>query len=109
MPSLGMNRPSVNKSILNKLNQIKRGNGYQQLVKCPPSCLIHVCHNSFKKGIAKYGYIVEELCLNLYYVFKTSSHWCQDLSEVEESPGHEELILLHNVQHTLVSLTPPLE
>ena len=32
---LGMDGPNVNKSILNKLNAIKKGKGYQQLVICP--------------------------------------------------------------------------
>ena len=56
MFSLGMDGPNVNKSILNKINEIKKEKGHQQLVKCPLSCLIPVCHNSFKKGIAKYGF-----------------------------------------------------
>ena len=43
MLSLGMDRLNVNKSILNKVNELKKEKGYQQLVKCPPSCLIHVC------------------------------------------------------------------
>ena len=51
MLSLGMDGPNVKKSILNKINEIKKEKGYQQLVKCPPSCLIHVCHNSFKKEL----------------------------------------------------------
>ena len=66
----GMDGPNMNNSILIKLNEIKKEKGYQLLVKCPPSSLIHVCHNRFKKGFAKYGYTVEELCLNLYYSFK---------------------------------------
>ena len=73
MPSLTMDGPDVSKCILIKLNQVKKKKGYQQLVKCPPICLIHVCHNSLKKGISKYGCKIEELCLNLYY-FKRSSH-----------------------------------
>ena len=32
---LGMDGPNVNKSILNKINEIKKEKGYQQLVKCP--------------------------------------------------------------------------
>ena len=35
MLSLGMDGPNVNKSILNKLNAIKKEKGYQQLVICP--------------------------------------------------------------------------
>ena len=62
MLSLGMDGPNVNKSIMDKINETKKEKGYQQLVKCPLSCLIHVCHKSFKKVVAKYGYNTEELC-----------------------------------------------
>ena len=59
MVSLGMDGPNVNKSIMVKLNQVKTEKGFQPLVKCPPSCLIHVCQNSFQKGLAKCGYNAE--------------------------------------------------
>ena len=62
----------VNKSIRYKLNDIKQEKGLPKLVMCPPSCLIHVCHNSFRKGLAQFGQNAEELCLNLYYFFKKS-------------------------------------
>ena len=61
MVSLGMDSPNVNKSIVEKLNQVKREEAFQPLVKCPPTCLIHVCHNSFQKGLVKYGKNAEEL------------------------------------------------
>ena len=49
MLSFGMDGPYVNKSILSKLNTVKKDEGWKQLVSCPTSCLIHVCHNSFRK------------------------------------------------------------
>ena len=75
MLSLGMDGPNVNKSIMHKINQVKKEKGYQPSVKCPPSCPIHICHNSFQKGMAQYGYSAEELCLILYYFFKSSCRW----------------------------------
>ena len=53
MVSLGMDGPNVNISIMEKLNEIKRERGFQQLVKCPPSCLIHIYHSSFCRGLEK--------------------------------------------------------
>ena len=73
MLSPQINGPNVNKSIMHKISQVKKEKGYQPLVKCQPSCPIHMCHNSFQKGMAQYGYNVEELCLNLYSLFKRSS------------------------------------
>ena len=65
MFSLGMEEPNVNRSIMHKINHVKKEKGYQPLVKCLPSCPIHICHNSFQKGMAQYGYNDEELCLTL--------------------------------------------
>ena len=73
MLSLGMDRPIVKESIMHKTNQVKKKKGYQPLVKCPPSCLIYIFHNSFQKGMSWYGYNAEELCLNVYYFLKRSS------------------------------------
>ena len=71
--SLGIDGPIVNKSIMHKINQVKKEKGYQPLVKYPLSWSIHICHNSFQKGMTQDGYNAEELCLNLYYFFKRSS------------------------------------
>ena len=58
MLSFGMDGPNVNKSILAKMNQLKnqlkKEKGYPELVQSPRSCLIHVCHNSFRAGLKKY-------------------------------------------------------
>ena len=69
--SLGMDGPNVNKSILGKWMKIRR-KVFKPLARCPVSCLIHVCHNSFCKGVKQYGDNVEELCMNLYYFFKNN-------------------------------------
>ena len=66
MLSLGMDGPNVNKSVLNKLNKIKTQKGFKELISCPTSCLIHVCHNSFRKGLSKYGINAEKLCISLF-------------------------------------------
>ena len=72
MVSLEMDGPIVNKSIIEKLNQVKRVKGFQLLVKCPPSCLIHVCHNNCQKRcVSIYGissrrtHAEERICLKL--------------------------------------------
>ena len=49
MLSLGIDGPNVNKYIMHKINQVKKENDFQPLVKCPCSCPIHICHNSFRK------------------------------------------------------------
>ena len=99
MLSLGMDGPNVNKSILNKLNKIKKGKGFPEIVSLPTSCLIHVCHNSFRKGILKYGFGVEELCMNPFYFFSKTSCMQSDLFEIEQSLGLEELVMLSHVQN----------
>ena len=92
-----MDGQNVKKSLMDKLNQLKRDKGYQQLVNCPPSCLIHVCHNSFHQGIQQYGLNAEDLCQNLYYFFKKSSCRREDLLEIKESLSLDELVLLCHI------------
>ena len=98
MLSLGMDGPNVNKSILNKLNKIKTQEGFKELISCPTSCLIHVRHNSFRKGLLKYGINAEKLCISLFYFFSKSSCRHAYLLEKEELLGLEELVLRHHVQ-----------
>ena len=98
MLSLGMDEPNVNKSILAKMNQLKKEKGYPELVQSPRSCLIHVCHNSFRAGLKKYGSDAEELCLNLYYFISKSPARREDFLVIEEALGLDELVLLRHVQ-----------
>ena len=109
MVSLGMDGPNVNKSIRNILNKIKQEKGFLKLVMCPPSCLIHVCHNSFKKDLTQFGHNVEEMCLNLYYFFKKTPCRKSVLFNIEESLGLDELVVLHHVQSHWLSLVPALQ
>ena len=92
--SLGMDGPSVNKSILGKLDERKKEKGFKPLARCPVSCLINVCHNSFCKGVKQYGDNAEELSMNLYYFFKNNPCSREDLFEIEETLELEELVLL---------------
>ena len=109
MLSLGMDGPNVNKSILSKLNTVKKDKGWKQLVSCPTSCLIHVCHNSFRKGLLKYGFNAEKLCINLFYFFNKTSARQKDLFDIEQSLGLEKLVLQHHVQSRWLSLVPALQ
>ena len=109
MLSLGMDGPNVNKSILAKMNQLKKEKGYPELVQSPRSCLIHVCHNSFQAGLKKYGSDAEELCLNLYYFISKSPARREDLLVIEEALGLDELVLLRHVQSRWLSLVPALQ
>ena len=105
MLSLGMDGLNVNKSVLNKF---KTQRGFKKLISCPTSCLIHVCHNSFRKGLSKYGINAEKLCISLFYFFSKSSCRHVDLFEMEESLGLEELVLWCHIQSQWLSLVPAL-
>ena len=59
--------------------------------------------------MAQNGYTVEELYINLYYVFKAEFMKTKRLFEIEESLGLEELVLLHHVQSQWLSLVPALQ
>ena len=106
--SLGMDGPNVNKLFLGKLDE-KKEKGFKPLSRCPVSCLIHVCHNSFCKGVKQYGGNAEELYMNLYYFFKNNPCRREDLFEMEETLDLEELVLLHHTQCRWLSLIPALQ
>lgn len=58
--------PNVNKTILNELQQIVKDDclefaGFVDL----GSCVLHIVHNAFGKGLEKYGKEVDQLCLEL--------------------------------------------
>ena len=76
---LGMDGPNVNKFNLGKLDEKKKEKGFKPLARCPVSCLIHLCHNSFCKGVNQYGDNAEELCMNLFNLFKNNPCRKQDL------------------------------
>ena len=67
------------------MDEKKKEKGFKPLVRCLVSCLIHVCHNSFHKGVKQYGDNAEELCMNLYYFFKNNPCRREDLFEIEET------------------------
>ena len=99
----------MNKLILGKLDEKKKEKGFKPLARCPVSCLIHVCHNSFCKGVKQYGDNAEELCMNLYYFFKNNLCRREDLFEIEEILDLEELVLLCHTQCRWLSLIPALQ
>ena len=51
----------------------------------------------------------EELCLSLFYFFKQRSCRKEDLLQIEESLGLDELIVLHHIQSHWLSLVPAVE
>ena len=107
--SLGMDGANVNKSILGKLDEKKKEKCCKLLVRCPVSCLIYVCHNSFCKGLKQYGDNAEEQYLNWYYFFKNNSSRREDLFEMEDTLDLEELVLLCHTQCRWLSLIPALQ
>ena len=105
MLSLGMDWPNVNKSIMHKMNQVKKEKGYQTLVKFPPSCSIHIFHNSFPESYGSVWIQWWGIMPNFYNFFRRSS--CrQKNSAIEETLGLEELIVLHHVQSQWLSIFP---
>ena len=63
------------------------------------SCSIHVIHNAFGKGLEHYGKDVDQLCLDLYSLFKYSAARREDFKEVQVEM---ELDTNNFLQHTEV-------
>ena len=90
---------------------MKRRKKVTNHLRYPVSCLVHVCNNSFCKGLKQYGDNAEELCLNLYYSFKNNPSRREDCFEMEDTLDLEELVLLHHhhTQCRWLSLIPALQ
>ena len=46
-------------------------------------CTIHIIHNAFGKGIDQYGRDVDQLCMDLYFLFKHHAARCEDFKNME--------------------------
>ena len=98
--ALARDGPNVNKTILNELQQMIKDD-YPQFVGFADigSCVLHVVHYAFGKGLEKYGKEVDQLCLDLYAIFKHSTARREDYQQKKFDIGVE----LHTFQqHTEV-------
>ena len=92
--------PNVNKTILNELQQMIKDDypkfaGFVDI----DSCVLHVVHNAFGKGLQKYGKEVDQLCLDLHAIFKHRAARREDYQQLQFDMGVE----LHTFQqHTEV-------
>ena len=59
------------------------------------NCTIHTVHNAFGKGLEKYGKDIDQLCMDLYALFKYSSARREDFKEVQIEMDVE----VHNFEH----------
>jgi hypothetical protein len=107
--SLGMDGPNVNKSIKGKIDKLKKEKGLATLVMCPPSCLIHTCHNSFVKGMKEFGLESEELATQIFYFFKRSPTRRHDLIDIQEALGLDEKMAMRHLPSRWLTLVPTLE
>lgn len=98
--ALARDGPNVNKTILNELQQIIKGE-YAQFAGFVDlgSCVLHTVHNAFGKGLEKYGKDIDQLCLDLHAIFKHSAARREDYKQLQFDMGVD----LHTFQqHTEV-------
>ena len=100
MATLVRDGPNVNKTIFQNMNEliVQDHPNYPGLVDLG-SCTTHTVHNAFGKGLEKYGKDIDQLCMDLYALFKYSSARREDFKEVQIEIDVE----VHNFQqHTEV-------
>ena len=49
------------------------------------SCQLHVVHNTFRKGLERYGEDIENLCIDLFYFFKLSAARREDFLKIQQN------------------------
>ena len=81
--SLSSDGPNVNKAIKTNINSKLKANYQRELVDTRP-CQLHVVHNSFRKGVDRYGSDVENLCIDIYYFLKLSPPRREDYADVQQ-------------------------
>lgn len=90
------------------MNKEMKKHGFPGLMTFIP-CNLHTVHNAFQKGLDRYGSDAENLTINLYYWFKTSSarrnNWASMMLDLEL---YDKLFLRH-VQTRWLSLLPALD
>ena len=98
--ALAQDGPNVNKTVLNELQQMIKADdpqfaGFVDL----GSCVLHILHNAFGKGLEKYGKEVDQLCLDVHAIFKLSAARREDYQQLQFDMGVD----LHTFQqHTEV-------
>ena len=82
--TLGSDGPNVNKTIWREMEQKIREvyPGFQGLVDVG-TCNIHIVHNSFGKGLDKYGKDAEQFVIDLHSLFKYSAARREDFRKLQ--------------------------
>ena len=80
--------PNANKAIMRKIEQTIKDEhpefkGFVDL----GSCVLHVLHNSFGKGLDMYGKDIGQLCLDLHAIFKYSAARREDYQKLQANLG----------------------
>ena len=82
--TLGSDGPNVNKTIWRELEQkIRRANPDFQGFVDVGNCNIYIVHNSFGKGLDKYGKDAKQLLIDLHSLFKYSAARRQDYKNLQ--------------------------
>ena len=84
MITLVQDGPNVNKTIFWHMNELilQDHPEFPGLIDLG-SCTIHIIHNAFGKGIDQYGKDIDQLCMDLYFLFKHSAARCEDFKNVQ--------------------------
>ena len=80
--------PNVNKAIMRKIEQTIKDEhpefkGFVDL----GSCVLHIVHNGFGKGLEMYGKYIDQLSLDLHAIFKYSAARREDNQQLQASLG----------------------
>ena len=79
---LGSDGPNVNKKVFRLIDKIveeERGSGLVDI----GTCNLHVVHNSYLKGLSKFGDVGKELIIHVYHFFKKFPARWDDFSAIQ--------------------------
>jgi len=105
--TLGSDGPNVNKTIWREMEQKIREvyPGFQGLVDVG-TCNIHIVHNSFGKGLDKYGKDAEQFVIDLHSLFKYSAARREDFRKLQLNVDVELKLFIEHSSLRWLSIGP---
>ena len=99
--------PNANKAIMRKIEQTIKVEhpefkGFVDL----GSCVVHVVHNSFGKGLDMYGKDIDQLCLDLHAIFKYSVARREDYQKLQANLGADIETFQQHTKVCWLSISP---
>lgn len=107
--ALGSDVPNVNKAVFQNVSELKKSGDLPALMNIG-FCNLHTVHNAFRKTMHELGDDIVDLVVDLhYFFFKLSPVRNEELKDLQDDLGFENVKMLKHVESRWLTLGPALE